>query len=127
MKVFGVLVADGGLSAALNITMGEVGGQPTYSGPVTVTVNNLQLPDGIGFDGTMTINLNSAGTTMISTTSRPARTTSRSSSTRDRGVEPDGSVLINTTTASTVGDYAVTITNLKVDADVCQTGAIGGR
>ena len=40
--------------------------------------------------------------------------------------QADGSVLINTTSASTVGDYAVTITNLKVDAEVCQTGAIGG-
>lgn len=127
MKVNGVLVANGGLSAALNITVGSAGGEPTYSGPVTVTVNHLQLPDGLAFDGTLTINLKTDGTSTISTnvTSSPHNVAIKLNNVTV-ATQADGSVLINTTSASTVGDYAVTITNLKVDAEVCQTGAIGG-
>ncbi len=127
VKVNGVLVANGNVSATFNITLGNAGGNPSYAGTVNITLTNFQLPDGLGFSGTIGINLNSVGTTTITTnvTSSPNNVTIKLN-----GVtvapQSDGSVLINTTAASTVGAYAITISNLKVDADVCQTGALAG-
>ncbi len=38
----------------------------------------------------------------------------------------DGSVLVNTTGAGTVGAYSVQVSGLRIDADLCTTGPIGG-
>jgi hypothetical protein len=127
VKVNGVLVADGSLSAAINIGVGSTGGNPTYSGTITVTLNNLQLPNSLGFNGTITIGLNSAGTTTVTTdlVSSPHNVAIKLYGVTV-ATQADGSVLINTTAASTVGAYGVTINNLRVDTNICQTGAIGG-
>jgi hypothetical protein len=123
LKVNGVLVANGSAQATLNLTINV--DAETYAGTVAVTLTNLMLPNGLGFTGSANINLNSAGTTVVTTNLTSAK-----------GVviklnatvvaQPSGSVLVNTSGTNTVGDYTVQANNLVIDADVCEQGPIGG-
>jgi hypothetical protein len=124
VKVDGVLVANGTVRAAANLAFSAATG--ATSGPIDVTLTNFLLPDGLGISGTLGINLNSTGATMVTTdlVTSPNNVAVR----LNASVVPaaDGSVLVNTTGASTVGAYAVQVSGLRIDADVCTTGAIGG-
>jgi hypothetical protein len=123
LKVNGVLVANGSAQATLNLTINV--DAETYAGTVAVTLTNLMLPNGLGFTGSANVNLNSAGTTVVTT-----------NLTSGKGVviklnatvvaQPSGSVLVNTSGTNTVGDYTVQANNLVIDADVCEQGPIGG-
>jgi hypothetical protein len=123
LKVNGVLVANGSAQATLNLTINV--DAETYAGTVAVTLTNLMLPNGLGFTGSANINLNSAGTTVVTTNLTSAK-----------GVviklnatvvaQSNGSVLVNTSGTNTVGDYTVQANNLVIDADVCEQGPIGG-
>ena len=123
LKVNGVLVANGSAQATLNLTINV--DAETYAGTVAVTLTNLMLPNGLGFTGSANVNLNSAGTTVVTTNLTSAK-----------GVviklnatvvaQPSGSVLVNTSGTNTVGDYTVQANNLVIDADVCEQGPIGG-
>jgi len=124
VKVNGVLVADGSVQAVANITMSS--NLETFAGQVTVTFSNLTLPNSLGFSGSITINLNSAGTTLVSTNLTSSPHSIPITLNVSIAAQPSGGVLVNTTSASTVGAYAVVVSNVKIDADVCTTGAIGG-
>jgi hypothetical protein len=123
LKINGVLVANGSAQATLNLAINV--DAETYAGTVAVTLTNLMLPNGLGFTGSASINLNSAGTTVVTTNLTSAK-----------GVviklnatvvaQPSGSVLVNTSGTNTVGDYTVQANNLVIDADVCEQGPIGG-
>jgi hypothetical protein len=123
MKINGALVANGSVQATLNITMNVAA--ETFAGTVAVTLNNFQLPNDVGFTGTVNINLNSSGATIVGT-----------NLTSSKGVviklnasiipQADGSVLVNTSGSNSVGAYAVQASNLLINADVCETGPIGG-
>jgi hypothetical protein len=124
VAVNGVPVADGSVQAVLAITMDPT--TEAIAGRVTITMSNLTLPNGLGFSGSITINLNSAGSTLVSTnlTSAPHAIPIRLNV--SIAAQPSGGVLVNTTSASTVGAYTVVVSNVKIDADVCSRGAIGG-
>ncbi len=124
VKVNGVLVADGSVQAVLNITMGP--NLETLAGQVTINFSNLTLPNSLGFSGSITINLNSAGTTLVSTNLTSAPHAIPITLNVSIVAQPTGGVLVNTTSASTVGAYTVVVSNVKIDADVCTKGAIGG-
>ena len=123
LKINGVLVASGSVQASLNLAVNLDAG--SFAGTVAVTMTNLLLPNGLGFTGSANVNLDSTGTTVVTTNLTSAR-----------GVvirlnanvvaQPDGSVLVNTAGTNTVGDYAVQASNLRIDADVCEQGPIGG-
>jgi hypothetical protein len=127
VKVNGAMVANGGVTATFNVAVNSSGTTPTFSGVVTATLNNLQLPNNIGFNGTITINLNSSGTTTVSTNvvSSPSNVLINFNNMTVVS-QGDGSVLINTSAAGTVGAYTVSISNVRVNPSVCQTGAIAG-
>jgi hypothetical protein len=127
VKLNGVLVANGGVSATFNVIANSSGATPTYSGVVTASLNNLQLPNNIGFNGTITLNLNTGGTTTVSTSvvSSPSNVLINFNNMTVVS-QGDGSVLINTSAASTVGVYTVSISNVRINPSVCQTGAISG-
>ncbi len=124
VRVAGVPVANGTVRATANLQFNDATG--VTSGPINATLTNLLLPDGLGVSGTLGIDLNTAGTTTVATdlVTSPNNVAVRLNAT----VVPatGGSVLVNTTGASTVGAYAVQVSGLRIDADVCTTGAIGG-
>jgi hypothetical protein len=123
IKVNGVLVASGTAQGTAALTVNPT--TEALSGPINLTVTNFQLPSGLGATGTIAINLNTAGTTTVSTdlvTSPNNLTLDLNASIVPAG---DGSVLVNTTGLSTVGAYTVQAVNLRIDIDVC-AGAIGG-
>ncbi|MBK9702567.1 MAG: hypothetical protein IPO75_03365 [Betaproteobacteria bacterium] len=123
VKINGALVANGSVEATLNLGIGP--SLETVAGTVAVTLNNFQLPNDLGFTGTANIALNVPGTTMVVT-----------NLTSGKGVviklnaaiapQADGSVLVNTSGSNTVGAYTVQANNLRIDAEVCETGPIGG-
>jgi len=125
VRVGGVLVANGTVRATANLAVSATTG--ATSGPINVTLTNFLLPDGLGISGTLGINLNSTGTTTVTTdvVTSPNNVAVR----LNASVVPaaDGSVLVNTTGASTVGAYSVQVSGLRIDADLCTTGAIGGN
>lgn len=123
LKINGVLVANGSVQATLNLGVNLNAG--TFAGTVSVTMTNLQLPNGLGFTGSANVNLDSTGTTVVTTDLTSARGVVIKLN-ASVAAQPDGSVLVNTTGANTVGDYAVQANNVKIDADVCEKGPIGG-
>jgi len=120
-----VTVANGTVRATANLAFGATTG--ATSGPIDVTLTNFLLPDGLGISGTLGINLNSTETTTVTTdlVISPNNVAVR----LNASVVPaaDGSVLVNTAGASTVGAYSVQVSGLRIDADLCSTGAIGGN
>lgn len=124
VKVAGVPVANGTVRATANLHFNDATG--VTSGPINATLTNFLLPDGFGVSGTLGIDLNTAGTTTVATdlVTSPNNVAVRLYA----SVVPatGGSVLVNTTGASTVGAYAVQVSGLRIDAGVCTTGAIGG-
>jgi hypothetical protein len=123
MKINGALVANGSVQATLNIAMNQAA--ETFAGTVAVTLSNFQLPNDLGFSGTVNINLNSSGATIVATN----LTSSKGVAIRLNAsilAQADGSVLVNTSGSNTVGAYAVQASNLLINADVCKTGPIGG-
>ena len=123
VKINGALVANGSVEATLNLGIGP--SLESVAGTVAVTLNNFQLPNDLGFTGTANLTLNVPGTTMVVT-----------NLTSSKGVviklnaaiapQADGSVLVNTSGSNTVGAYTVQANNLRIDAEVCETGPIGG-
>ncbi len=123
LKINGVLVANGSVQATLNLGVNLDAG--TFAGTVSVTMTNLQLPNGLGFTGSANVNLDSTGTTVVTTDLTSARgVVIRLNA--NVSAQPDGSVLVNTSGANTVGDYTVQANNLKIDAEVCDQGPTGG-
>jgi hypothetical protein len=124
VKVGGVMVANGTARATANLAFSAATGET--SGPINVTLTNFVLPDGLGISGTLSINLNSTGTTTVTTdlVTSPNNVAVRLNASVVTAA--DGSVLVNTTGASTVGAYSVQVSGLRIDADLCTTGAIGG-
>lgn len=125
LKINGVFVANGMVQASFNVTINST--TQAYTGQISLSFTSLQLPNNFGLSGTATINLNSTGTTSVSTnlTTSPDNVTIKLSATV--AAQADGSVLVNTTgSGNTVGGYTVQATNIRIDADTCTSGPIGG-
>jgi hypothetical protein len=125
VRINGTPVANGSVQATADLVTD--GSLTNLSGSIAATFHNLILTDGFGLGGTANIALNTAGTTTVALnlTTQPSNLVLH----LNASVVPqaDGSVLVNTFgTNNTVGAYTVQAVNLRVDADACTTGAIGG-
>jgi hypothetical protein len=124
VRAGGVLVANGMVRATANLYFSEATG--VTSGPINATLTNFLLPGGLGVSGTLGINLNSAGTTTVTTDllTSPNNVAVRLNASAVPAGE--GIVVVSTTGASTVGAYSVQVSGLRIDTNVCTTGAVGG-
>jgi hypothetical protein len=123
VRVNGSPVANGTIQATANLLINSA--TEAITGTVTINFNAFQLPE-FGLTGSIGINLNTTGTTTV--------TTNLTTSPHNIAIKVNlaivdqatGGVLVNSTGASTVGAYSVQVSNIRIDADVCTTGAIGG-
>ncbi len=123
LRVNGAAVANGAVQASLNLLVNSA--TEAVTGTVTINFNAFQLPS-FGLSGSIGISLNTATNTTVTTNlvTSPHNVAIKVNLT----IVPQsgGGVLVNSTGASTVGAYTVQVNNVRINSDVCTTGAIGG-
>jgi hypothetical protein len=123
VKVNGTLVANGTAQASVAISVNS--STSAYSGTVNATLTNFTTANGLGASGTASINLNSTGTTLLTT---DLVTTPQNLAVKlNASIATSGNgVVVNTTGTSTVGAYTVAVANLRIDTDVCANAPYAG-
>src|SRR5262249_4480991 len=67
ITVNGLPVASGSVAATFNLNLAPVGDTIVFTGPVSVALTGLRLPNNIGFDGMINILFDPTGVATIST------------------------------------------------------------